>query len=315
MDNPKLWQGKAGEPCEAVESYNLENRPFVDSIITEKSVNYILKHAKDEKPFFLYVPYSLVHHPALPHPEFKGKTRGGDFADCMVEVDYRSGQVLDAIDKAGIRDETIVVWASDNGPIQIASLGAQADPGPWRGCLGTAYEGQLRTPCIVRWPNHVPEGVVCNEIFSCMDFYRTFANMVGASELLPTDRAIDSIDQTALLLGRVERGSREHLYCFIKDELAAIKWRQFKMHFIEFLPEPGRRTRIDLNNPQLFNVEQDPKEEWDILEPNTWIAEVINALMRDYHTSVSQFPHVPPRGVGPGEKGDIHSEEAAAGFK
>ncbi|NKC01906.1 MAG: sulfatase-like hydrolase/transferase [Pseudomonadales bacterium] len=308
MDNSYLWEGKVGSPCTPVEPYTLDNRPLVDSIITDKSVEYIHKHANGDQPFFLYVPFSLVHHPAIPHPDFKGKTRGGDFADCMVECDHRSGQILDAISEAGIEDNTIVVWASDNGPILIPSLGAQADSGPWRGCLGTAYEGQLRTPCIIRWPGHVPAATVSDEMVSVMDFYRTFAEMLGISELVPTDRILDSYDQSDLFLGKTDKGTREHLLCFIKEELAAIKWHQFKMHLIEFLPEAGRRTRIELNNPQLFNVEQDPKEVWDIMEPNTWIGEVMNGIMREFHTSVANYPHVPPRGIGPGERGNIAKE-------
>ncbi len=137
--------GRTG-PCSPVEPYTTENRPFVDATITEKSVAYIREHAQGDRPFFLYVPFSLVHHPALPHPDFKGRTRTGDFADCKVECDHRSGQILDAVDEAGIADDTIVVWASDNGPVLIPSIGPQADSGPWRGRLGTAYEGQLRTP-------------------------------------------------------------------------------------------------------------------------------------------------------------------------
>ncbi len=312
MDNPMLWEGRLGESCVPVQPYNLESRPFVDSIITEKSVAYIHEHAGGDKPFFLYIPYSLVHHPAMPHPDFKDRTRGGDFADCMVECDHRSGQVLEAIEEAGIARDTLVVWASDNGPVLIPSLGPQADSGPWRGCLGTAYEGQLRTPCILRWPGRVPSGAVSDQIVSVMDFYRTLAHLADAGNLVPDDRVLDSVDQSEVFLGNTDKGPREHLLCFIKDELAAIKWRQFKMHFVEFQPEAGRRTRISLNNPQLFNVEQDPKEEWDIMEPNTWIAEPINGLMRDYHISVAKCPHVPPRGAGPGVKGDIHAEEAEA---
>ncbi len=157
----------------------------------------------------------------------------------------------------------------------------------------------------------MPAAAVSNEIFSVMNFYRTFATLAGAAERVPTDRAIDSRDQSDVLLGRTDKGPREHLLCFIKDELAAIKWRQFKIHYVEFRPEAGRRTRIELNNPQLFNVEQDPKEEWDIMEPNTWIAEVLNGIVREYHASASRCPHVPFRGVGPGEKGDIDAELAA----
>lgn len=122
---------------------------------------------------------------------------------------------------------------------------------------------------------------------------------------------IDNIDQTDLLLGKIAKGPRDHVIAFIKEELAALKWKQFKVPFVEFLPEPGRHTRIELNNPQLFNVEQDPKEMWDIMEPNAWIAEVTNRLMREFHSSVATFPHVPPRGAGPGQRGNIRDEKAS----
>jgi arylsulfatase len=91
--------------------------------------------------------------------------------------------------------------------------------------------------------------------------------------------------------------------CFIGDTLAAMKWKQFKLHYIEYGNEPGHRTKADLGIPQLFNVASDPKELWDIMEPNTWIAQPAARLLRDYLASVAQFPHVPTGGDGPGAPG------------
>jgi arylsulfatase len=142
---------------------------------------------------------------------------------------------------------------------------------------------------------------VSNDIFSIIDFYATLTSMVGVADRIPTDRAVDSIDQSAFLLGEQEHSNRESLLCFIGDELAAVKWRQFKLHFREFSMEAGRRTKIDLAVPQLYNVEQDPKEQWDIMEPNTWIGEPIFPILRDYITSAQQFPHIPTGGVEPVE--------------
>ena len=79
-------------------------------------MTYIGRQAKANKPFFLYIGWSQVHYPGLPHPDFEGKSGAGPYGDCVMELDYRTGQVLDAVKKAGIEDNTIVIWLSDNGP-------------------------------------------------------------------------------------------------------------------------------------------------------------------------------------------------------
>ena len=98
----------------------------------------------------------------------------------------------------------MVIWASDNGPETMSGVGqdfgAQSDSGPFRGEFPSGWEGAIRTPCIISWPGHTQVGV-SNEIVSILDFYRTFANLVGAAQLVPTNRAIDSVDQTALFVG------------------------------------------------------------------------------------------------------------------
>ena len=114
------------------------------------------------------------------------------------EIDHRTGQLLDAIDKLGIRENTIFVFASDNGP--DPNFPHHGSSGPWRGYYFTHMEGSLRAPCIMRWPDKIPAGRVTNEIIHELDTYVTFANIAGAK--VPVDRAIDGIDQTDFLLGK-----------------------------------------------------------------------------------------------------------------
>jgi arylsulfatase A-like enzyme len=100
--------------------------------------------------------YINPHHPVIPHPDFTGKSGGGAYPDTLMEIDYNTGLVLDAIDDAGVRDNTIVVWFSDNGPTRYSRHPDQnGDPGMWSGELGSAWEGGLRTAGMLRWPNKV----------------------------------------------------------------------------------------------------------------------------------------------------------------
>ena len=112
-----------------------------------------------------------MHFPTLPNPEFAGRTGYGDFADALAEMDAHVGEILDAVDELGIRDNTIVVFTSDNGP--EATWPWQGSAGPWRGSYFTHMEGSLRVPFIIRWPGRVPAGRVSNEIVHEVDTFTT----------------------------------------------------------------------------------------------------------------------------------------------
>lgn len=293
---PKIWEGVGGAPGEPVAAYDQHTRPLIDEWITDRAVGWMRDQANSGNPFFCYVPFTRVHHPALPHPDFDSRSGNGAYADTMLEVDHRTGQLLDVLDELGLRDDTIVVWASDNGPPSHGTLGPQGDTGPFRGCLGTAYEGQLRTPCIIRWPGRVEAGRTSNDIVSCMDFFTTWARLVGCE--LPDDRVYDSLDLTDFLAGHAP-SPREGLLCFIGPRLAAVKYRQFKMHFVEYGTEPGRRYKADLAFPQMFNVASDPKEAWDILATNLWMSMKVEEMLTAYVVSVLQHPNIAPGGDAP----------------
>ena len=194
-----ILEANAGEPARPVARLTTEYRGLIDSDITSKSVDYIKKKARAKEPFFLFTSFVNPHHPVVPHPDFKGKSGGGAFSDALMEIDYNTGRILDAINEAGIRETTIVIWFSDNGPTRYSLQPYHnGDPGPWSGGLGTAWEGGLRTAGMVSWPGKIASGV-SDELFHEMDFFPTVATWAGVS--VPDDRPIDGVDQSAYLLG------------------------------------------------------------------------------------------------------------------
>ena len=120
IESQKVMEGVAGKPAKVVRDMDISYRQLVDHDLTEMSVNYIAQESKNEDPFFLLTSFINPHHPVIPHPDFKGKSGGGDYPDVLMEIDYNVGQILDAIDKADIRNNTIVFFFSDNGPTRYS---------------------------------------------------------------------------------------------------------------------------------------------------------------------------------------------------
>lgn len=308
----KIEQGKRGEPSVVVADYDSAMRPLMDEAITRRSVDYIRNHARGDRPFFLYVPFSLPHSPPTPNPRFRNPART-DYQNALVEIDHNSGQILDALQAAGVEKNTVVVWASDNGPETHLGpgfpYGAAGDSGPFRGEFPSAWEGAIRTPAIVRWPGHVVPGRISNEIVSIVDFYRTFAHVAGALDRVPADRPIDSVDQTDFLLGKQSKSNREHVMFFHGPELLAVKWRNFKVHFAVRetsrgdvrMPGQGVITAYaeTLALPWVFDVGNDPKELWNISAAATWVGGPLAKIRMEYARSVKQFPNIEPGSDGP----------------
>jgi arylsulfatase len=293
---PQLLAGLKGEPIREVEPYTVANRPLIDERIAEKSIAYIRDRAGAEKPFFLFVSWSLVHHPYLPHPDFEGSSGNGPFADVMVEHDHRVGQILDALEESGIADDTLVLYLSDNGP-DSADYPVVSSSGPYRGYLGSAYEGSIRTPLLVRWPGRVSRGSVTNEIVALVDLFPTLANIAGSA--VPDDRVIDGMDQAALLLGETGASARESVLFFSGRTLLAVKWRRFKVFLTGDDPSPRDRSWRRLWAPLVYNVEQDLREEVDIAIDNLWILEPVMRQVYPFLFSVKREGLILPGGDEP----------------
>ena len=281
-----IYDAHRGEAAKQVASLTLDARRTMEAEITNRAVAFIKRNASTRKPFYAYVSSSMVHMPVLPHPEFAGRTGNGDWADCLAEMDYRTGQILDAIKDAGIEDNTIVVFGSDNGPEGTEPW--QGDAGPWRGTYFTAMEASLRAPFIIRWRGKVPAGRVSNDIVHIVDMYPTLARAAGAQ--VPTDRPMDGIDQTDFFLGRQDNSNREAFPAYVADRLTAVKWRNWKIHLVwqERMYDPP----VTLPEPRIINLLTDLKEEHDVAAKVSWIGVPLTKLLTEWETSLKRYPPI-----------------------
>jgi len=285
---PYVMEGRTGEPARNLHVYDLEARRRIDAELTARTIAFMREQTGARTPFFAYVPLTQLHYPTLPHRDFAGRTGAGDFADAMVEMDHRVGEMVDAVDALGIANDTVFIFASDNGPEFRRPWRGTA--GPWTGTYHTAMEGALRVPCILRWPDKIPNGRVSNEIVHIVDLYATLARIAGAT--IPADRPIDGIDQIEFLTGKTQKSAREGFVYYIKQELRAAKWRDWKMHVVwESEPNAGPNH---LESPLLFNLLRDPKEETDVGTESSWVRGPIRRMIHAFQQSLKQHPPIPP---------------------
>jgi arylsulfatase len=300
MPEPMIWEGKKGEPSKPVMPFDLKVRPILDGdYIIPKTVEYIKRNAAAKNPFFVYVGYSEMHPPVIGHPNFVGKStqRGGLFADIIAEIDYRVGQVLDAVKEAGIDDNTIVILSSDNASGgAIPQLGACMN-GPWRGdFMNTPFEGSMRVPGIIRWPGKVPAGVVTNEMLAAVDWLPTLAGMVGASKLVPKDRPIDGVDASAFMLGKSNTTGRDsYMFFGIDGELLSIKWKIYKTIF-RYTETPAlEKPYIAPQLPMFYDLTSDPHEDNNLFNSDMtcgWILAPNFKLIGEYQRSLKEYPNI-----------------------
>lgn len=236
---------------------------------------------------FLDYPITQIHFPTLTHPDFDGKSGAGDIADAMMDVDYNTGLVLDALDCLGVGRNTIVFWCTDNGAEQRRPW--RGSPGPWSGFYNTVMEGGIRTPCIVRWPGRIPAGRVSNEIVHELDIFPTIAAAVG-TDIVPKDRAFDGVNQLPFLEGRQPKSNRDTVLFFTGTQVRAVKWHDWKFWYA-FQPEAGGAAVPPL--VRLFHLLSDPREESDIKDANPWAQGVMDKIVADFNATTAQYPHVP----------------------
>jgi arylsulfatase len=289
---PEVLESRRGEVPTFVKEYDLEARRLIDGEATDRTIDFMREQTEAGTPFFAYVPFTQAHLPTLPHPDFDGTTGYGAYADVSAEIDYRAGQILDAIDDLGIRDNTIVIWTSDNGPEEIP--GYQGTAGFWRGHYFTALEGSLRVPFMVRWPGRIEAGRVSNEMVHMVDLFPTLAHAVSGG--VPDDRIIDGIDQLDFFVGAQEGSDRVGFPVYNGDEMFAYKWGDWKLHLIELnsmLDAPAR-----LNFPKLHNLISDPKELYPITETDVSAAWVLPPLFTEIVNFQRSLVAEPPIQLG-----------------
>lgn len=216
-----FWNGN--EPTSNIETLN--DQAQITKRITELSVTFIERNKNN--PFFLYVPHPMPHQPIAASDEFLGKSELGLYGDVIMEIDWSVGQIIDALKKNGIDDNTLIIYASDNGPwLNYGKWGGSA--GPLREGKGTMWEGGARVPCIMRWPDKITPGQSITKIASTIDIYPTIAEIVG-DEI--NGYANDGVSLMPILNGDKNSNPRNELYYYYGEKLIAVRKGKWKLVF------------------------------------------------------------------------------------
>lgn len=284
-----VMSSKRGEKPKQLEVYDRKKRAMIDREITDQAIDFIKRKAKKGQPFFTFLSYTQTHEPVDPHPDYYGKTGNGSFADVLAQTDAYVGEVLDTIETLGLKENTLVIFTSDNGREGVPrSFGFT---GPWRAGMFSPYEGSLRVPFLVSWPGKIPPGQVSNEIVHQIDLFPTLARAAGGK--IPDDRIMDGVDQTDFLTGKTSRSARESVIIYIGNTLFGLKWRNWKM----LLKELDRESYAirDLAYPTIYNLIVDPKEEVPELNylNDTWVDFPLYQVLEDHKASIAKDPGAP----------------------
>lgn len=236
-----------------------------------------IRGAAPKGPFFLYLPHSMPHLPIRASATFRGRSAAGLYGDVIEELDASTGAILDALAAAGVADHTIVVFTSDNGPWHdLPARMLQKGNEPWhtgtagllRGAKASTWEGGVRVPALVRWPGVVPAGRVSGGMATAMDLYATIATAAGAA--LPP--GIDGHDLRAFLAGAAESPTREFFYVNNRS-VEGVREGPWKLR---------RRTDGSGSAPELFHLERDPSERYDVASKEPAVVGRLGAKLRAF---------------------------------
>ena len=268
---PYILQAKAGELPVKVKEFSLEAKREIDGELTAMAERYIQSHANDDSPFLLYVPLTAMHFPTEPSREWRGKSGAGMYADMLMQTDFYVGRIYQAIEDAGIADNTLFIFTADNGVEDPVNGNGQYTgwTGPWAGTYFTALEGGLRTPFIATWKNRIPAATRSDGIVHLVDIFSTVLDAAGVKA--PQDRLIDGKSMLPFFSGETDKSPREFFPVYVGDDLYALKWRNWKVHFIlqetKYAPKQVFSTA-----PRVVNLLQDPREKRQVAEPyNSWV--------------------------------------------
>jgi len=281
---------------------------------TEKAVSFIERHR--DQPFFFYLAHSMPHVPLFVHDERAGKSSQGLYGDVIMEIDWSVGEVLAALARHGLDQNTLVIFTSDNGP--WLSYGDHAgSAGPLREGKGTSWEGGVRVPCLMRWPGHLPAGTVNDRFLMAIDLLPTVAARVAAR--LP-DHPIDGRDVWPLITAQPDAASPHDGYAFwfANNELQAVvsgdgKWKLALPHRYRTLAgrpggtggRPVRYQTVELTAPALYDLQSDMEESTDRAADHPDVVARLLAFAEARRVELGDSLHDRPHGTGTRPAGTV----------
>lgn len=247
--------------------------------LADKSAKWIEQQARTDKPFFLYLSLTSPHTPIAPSKPFQGKSVN-KYADFVVETDWVVGHVVEALDKAGVADDTLVIFSTDNGTASAANFNALKQKGVdlkvhLKGHKGQIHDGGHRVPFIARWPGRIAPGSSCREVVCLNDFMATVADLLDAT--LPEDAGEDSTSILPLLTGEAVR---------LKNRPAVVH-HDYRGNFAI---RKGVWKLVPGEKPQLFHMEDDVKESNNVADQNPQIVATLQHILEEYKASGRSTP-------------------------
>jgi arylsulfatase len=239
--------------------------------------------ASEDKPFFLQ--YWPLYPLNFVYPDQAISRNGGFHADKLQLLDGWIGDLLEKVDDLGLRDNTIVVLMADNGLMYHYEGTSGLNQLIYRGGKTQHLEGGVRTDAFVRWPGVIEPGSAAGDIVHVSDLFTTFARIAGATDLIPRDRVIDGVDQTALLLEGEGNSRRDYVYVYEGPVLRSVVKQEYKMH----LPAPGQPGAA----APVFNIYRDPREEHPLVGYALWSGASFQDMVKRHQITIAQHPHLP----------------------
>jgi arylsulfatase A len=253
-----------------IERVTKEHQPHLTTWYTEHAVDFIRRQRRN--PFLLYLPHSMPHVPLFASEKFKGKSGAGLYGDVMMEIDWSVGEVMGALHKAGLDDDTLVFFSSDNGP--WLSYGNHAGKTPFREGKATGFDGGTRSACVLRYPGRIPAGAASTRCWSTVDMLPTLAGLAGAQ---PPANGIDGRNVWDYIRGAPGLANPHDYYPFSTNTVfeGVISgdghWKLHLPHAYQALDAPGaggspgryRREQLPLS---LFDMQNDPHETVNVID-------------------------------------------------
>lgn len=258
---------------------------FTTKTYTEKALGFINRHKGG--PFYLYLAHSMPHVPIYASPDFDGRSGKGLYTDVIEEIDWSVGQVLEKLEKEGVLNNTLVVFSSDNGPwLAMKEHGGSA--GILREGKQYTFEGGQRVPTLALWPDVITPGSEYRDMALMMDWFPTFAEIIGVD--LPSDRNYDGESILQVLNGSGIRSGREFLY-FDGWDLQCYRNGEWKLK----LPYNGYhgsngKAAVPPHDTLLFNLKSDPGEQVNLCEENPEMVREMLSLMEACKDSKGELP-------------------------
>ncbi len=267
-------------------SPHVKEKEKLTGMYTEEALKFINDSKVD--PFFLYFAHTYPHQPYFASEKFKGKSKAGRYGDTVEEIDWSVGQIMAALKKKRILENTLVVFTSDNGPYYYGSAGRL------RGRKGESREGGYRVPTIAYWPGHIKAGTVSDEPAMHTDFFPTCLALAGVE--LPKDRIIDGVDITSLLTGKGKKPGERAFWFYHNEDLEGLRLGKWKYYpkinsFMSAVPmDKNWQSAGSHHAPWLYNMKTDPGEAYNLKKDYPHIVQKMDNMFKAWNTKMKANP-------------------------